>query len=129
MRAYSQDLRERVVGALSSGEWTQEEAAEQFSVSLGFVRKLWRRWRDTGDSAALGHRGGRTRILLGHEAAIRAEVERQPDATLEELAERVAKSKRMRVRVSAPTMCRELQRIGLPGKRSRSTPTRGIRRG
>jgi hypothetical protein len=66
------------------------------------------------------------RILLGHEAAIRAEVERQPDATLEELAERVAKSKRMRVRVSAPTMCRELQRIGLPGKRSRSTPTRGI---
>jgi hypothetical protein len=60
-------------------------------------------------------------MLKGHEAAIRAEVELQSDATLEELAERVAKREGMKVRVSAPTMCRELQRIGLPGKRSRST--------
>jgi len=62
-------------------------------------------------------RGWEHSILKGHEQAIREEVESQPDATLEEIAERVAKKERMKVRVSRPTMCRELQRLRLPFKR------------
>ena len=129
MRAYSQDLRERIISALSDEGCTYAEAAEEFSVSLSFVQKLWLRWRNTGSCAAYAHAGGNTRILKGHEQAIREEVESQPDATLEEIAERVAKKERMKVRVSRPTMCRELQRLRLPLKGSRSTPTRERARG
>jgi transposase len=75
MRAYSQDLRERIIGALSDWGWTHAEAAEEFSVSLSFVQKLWLRWRHTGSCGAYAHRGRNTRILMGHEEAIRAEAE------------------------------------------------------
>jgi transposase len=129
MRAYSLDIRERIISALSEEGYTQAEAAERFSVSLSFVQKLWLRWCHTGSCAAYAHSGGKTRILKGHEEAIREEVERQPDATLEEVAERVARRERMKQSVSRPTMCRELQRLSLPLKGSRSTPTRGTVRG
>jgi hypothetical protein len=41
----------------------------------------------------------------------------------------VAKRERMKRRVSRPTICRELQRLRLPLKGSRSTPTRETARG
>ena len=48
MRAYSQDLRERIVDALVAHEESQAEIAERFAVSLPFIEQLWRRWRTTG---------------------------------------------------------------------------------
>jgi transposase len=52
-------------------------------------------------------------------------VKEDPDATLDELIERVAE--RHTVRVSNPTMSRVLQRLGLPRKKSRSTPRNATR--
>jgi transposase len=49
-----------------------------------------------------------------------------PDATLEELCTGIATE--TGVRVSVPTMCRMLQRLGFPRKKSRSTPASVIRR-
>jgi hypothetical protein len=81
MRAYSQDLRERIISAVSSEAWTQAETAEEFSVSLSFVQKLWYRWRETGDSGCLRAPRRQDSGARGHEAAIRAEVELQSHAT------------------------------------------------
>jgi transposase len=117
MRAYSQDLRERIIRALEVQEEAQTEIAERFAVSLSFVEKLWRRWRRTGSAAALPHAGGRSRKLQALEGLLRAEVSDTPDITLATLCERVEDLKG--VQVSPKTMCVELQRLQLPRKKSR----------
>jgi transposase len=60
------------------------------------------------------------RTLVAAEAVIRAAVKAQPDATLQELCERVEQETQLK---SDPSMmCRELARLKLPLKKSRSTP-------
>jgi len=115
MRAYSQDLRERIVQARQGQEGSQAEVGERFAVSRSFVEKLWRRWRTTGQYAALPHAGGRQRSLRAVETVLRHEVARQPDCTLAELCERVVQAGG--AQVSAKTMCLELQRLRLPRKK------------
>jgi transposase len=127
MEAYSQDLRERIIGALEAADDAQVAIAETFGVSRSFVEKLWRRWREQDSCAALPHGGGRPRTLADDEAHIRKEVARQPDATLAELCERVERAGGAQ---SSPSMmCRELQRLQLLRKKSRCTRPSATRRG
>jgi transposase len=127
MMPYCRDLRERVIAAVEAGLLSQAEVAETFSVSLSTVEKWWRCHRETGCCPALPHAGGVRRTLTDAEDFLRAEIARQPDVTLEELCTRVAEAKG--VKASLSMMCRELQRLGLPRKKSRSTTASGIRRG
>jgi transposase len=119
MNPYSQDLRERVIAALDAGEHNQAEIAETFGVSLSTIEKWWRRWRDIGTCAAFPRNSGPDRTLAGCEDFVRAEVKKQPDATLEELCARVAEAKG--VQVSPSMMCRTLQILRLARKKSRFT--------
>ena len=128
MEAYSTDLRERVVAACDEGSMSRAEVAETFGVSASFVTKLLARRRDTGSIAAKPRAGGFTPAL--GEAELRdlaALVREQPDATLDELRERLAA--RGGAPASAPVVCRALQKLGLPRKKSRCTPASGTRRG
>ena len=69
---------------------------------------------------------GVCRKLASAEAAIRATVKAQPDATLQELCEYVEKETKIK---SDPSMMyRELVRLKLPRKKSRSMPASGTRR-
>ena len=119
MKAYSQDLRERIAGALSAADLSQRAIAERFSVSKRFVERLSSRLRETGSCAALRHAGGHARTLARVEAWLRAEVAQQADVTLEELCDRVQQAHGLQV--NASMMCRELQLLDLPRKKSRST--------
>ena len=58
MKAYSTDLRQRVVAAYDAREGTQEQVAARFSVSLSCVRKLLRQRRATGSIDPKPHGGG-----------------------------------------------------------------------
>ncbi len=49
MRAYSLDLRQKVVAAVERGDSTVEEAAADFGVGQTFVKKMLRQHRETGD--------------------------------------------------------------------------------
>jgi transposase len=119
--AYSTDLREKIVRAYDEGLGSQQKIAEMFGVSRSFVEKLLQRRRTTGDIAALPHGGGRTALCQQKEhLLVRRLIEKQPDATLDELCEAVEHKRR--VRVSRPTMSRVLQRLDLSRKKSRSTP-------
>lgn len=120
MRAYSQDLRAKIIQALEAQEETQREIAERFMVSLSFVEELWRRWQTTGSCAAKPHAGGPPRQLRTHGAAMRQAVAERPDATLGELRDHLGHA--TGVRVSPATICRELQRLRLPVKKSPSMP-------
>ena len=86
MKAYSNDLRERVAAACAAPGATQTAVATRFCVSVSFVKKLRQRQRASGSVAALPHRSGPAPLL---DAATRAELvaclRQQPDATLDEL--------------------------------------------
>jgi transposase len=57
MRAYSMDLRERIVAAVDAG-MTQPETADRFGVSLSTVERYLARRRATGSLAATAQRHG-----------------------------------------------------------------------
>ncbi len=65
MKAYSTDLRERVVAACDAGGATREQVAERFAVSVPWIRKLLRQQRETG-SIAPRPRGGRAPLADRH---------------------------------------------------------------
>src|SRR5262245_12760858 len=125
MKPYSQDLRERVMAALEAGH-TQAAVAAQFRLHKSTVEKWWARWQVTGSCAALPPARGPQRTLHAAEQFLRAEVKKHPDATLAELCERVAEVKDLKA--SPSMMCRELQQLKLPVKKSRSTTTNARRR-
>jgi transposase len=120
MKAYSTDLRERAVESVESGECNIPQAAKRYRVSEPSLERWLAQYRKTGSCAARPHAGGPTRKLATAEAAIRAAVKAQPDATLQELCEFVEKETKIK---SAPSMMqRELVRLKLPRKKSRSMP-------
>ena len=85
MKAYSLDLRERVVAACQAGQ-QQQAVADQFSVSLSFVAKLLGRHRTSGSVAALPPgRGPAPRLDGPALAQLSACLRQTPDATLDEL--------------------------------------------
>lgn len=85
MKAYSQDLRERVLAARQAGA-TQAAVATQFSVSVSFVAKLTQRQRLHGTVAARpGGRGPAPRLDTPALTQLRDCLCQTPDATLDEL--------------------------------------------
>lgn len=119
------DLRERVINAVESGLYSQAEVSEQFQVSLSFVEKLWHQWQFTRDIRPKPYTPGRKRMLEPYAAWIRAAVAKQPDITLQELCDQLEKDHGVRVYLSM--MWRELARLKLPLKKSRSTTAKGTR--
>jgi transposase len=111
----SMDLRRRVARAIED-EPSSLQIAARFGVSASFVRKLRIRVRNGDSLEPLPHGGGRSRCLDERDLGTIAElVGKQPDATLAELCD--ALENRRRKRVSEPSMCRALQRLGVTRKK------------
>jgi transposase len=120
MRAYSQDLRERIVRAVNGGA-SRTEAARQFSVSERTVRRYLRRQATTGSLApTVYRRGPAPAILPAQEAALLTQLRAHPDATLEEHC--AIWHQEQGGTVSTSTMCRAQQRVGWTVKKSHSSP-------
>jgi len=117
MRAYSLDLRQKVVAAVERGDSTIEEVASAFGVGLTFVKKMLRQHREIGDLSPRPHGGGQTLRLAGrHLKLLRQEVTRSPDKTIPALRDHLAE--RAGVSVSTPTVSRALSRLGLSRKKN-----------
>jgi transposase len=124
MSAYSRDLREKIVNACARQLGSQRAIAALFGVSRSFVEKLLHRYRTSGELGPKPHAGGqKPRLEAAARPALRRLVQAHPDATLEELCTHLAAETGLRV--SVPTMCRVLQRLRLPRKKSRSRPPSG----
>ncbi len=112
MRAYSNDLRERVVAAVERGEHSLRELARLFGVSLSFIVRLLQRQRQAGAVEPRPHAGGRAPIFADADLArLRRLVRERPDATLAELREALG------VPCSLATVFRALRRQRLTRKR------------
>jgi transposase len=127
MKAYSLDLRERVLSAVDSGRYSQSQVGQRYDVSLSFVEKLVHQREVTGSIAPKAYTPGPQRVLEPYQAWIRAAVREQPDITLAELCDQLDEAHA--VRVHPCMMWRELVRLELPLKKSRSMTASGIRRG
>lgn len=113
--SYSQDLRDRVMGARDRG-MTTRQVARLFAVSESWVRRVMQRRREHGETSPRP-RGGITVVKIDMEL-LRRLVEQQPDATIRELHERLG--------VAGIECCESavglaLQRLGLTFKKRRST--------
>lgn len=88
-RAYSADLRERVVGAVDRGEGSQRQIARRFGVSLSFVVRMLQRRRSGGGLEPKPHGGGAGfKLSVDDRIRLFDLVREHPDATLKELKER-----------------------------------------
>src|SRR5262245_12596456 len=89
MRAYSMDLRERVLADGDGGLGTKAVAAK-YSVSPARVRRLKQRRRETGETAPRPSRNRRTPVLAAHAGRIRDLLAAAPDLTLAAIRQRLA---------------------------------------
>jgi transposase len=112
MTPYSHDLRERILETVQRGEGSLRQIARRFLVSLSFVIRLLQLYRRTGSIQPRPHRGGNP-AKLGPEdwERLRELVRQQPDATLEELRQRLG------VACSTMAISRALRKLGLPRKK------------
>jgi transposase len=83
-RAYSQDLRNRVMAAVESGTGAYAAAAV-FRGGVSYIYKALGRRRTTGETSAKPHAGGPKPKLTAYDEALCARVLSEPDATLAEL--------------------------------------------
>ena len=88
-RAYSLDLRERVVAAVAAGESCRKVAAT-FKVSVASVVKWSQRFRATGSPAARPMGGNRPYALAGERDWLLKRLSLQPDVTLRALLAELA---------------------------------------
>ncbi len=116
MRAYSLDLREKVIATVDEKELSQREIAKLFKVSFTWVKKLLVQRQQLGHVEPLPHGGGQKLLLDGERLTLlRQAIKEKPDATLQELCEKIKGPKRKPVHPS--TMCRTLSRLKLTRKK------------
>jgi transposase len=83
MKPYSTDSRTRVVQADEHREGTMRQLATTFRVSLSWVRRLLKPYRETGSVAPKPHGGGAPATVDGSGlAVVQTLVHAAPDATL-----------------------------------------------
>jgi transposase len=119
--AHSLDFREEVVRAHAECG-SSAEVAESHHCSESFVRRMTQQMRETGNvipKSSARIKSQRT-YNDNDEKAIRKLIRKKPDATLAEVAEAIGKP------ACAGTVCRTLQRLNLPRKKSRRTPPNAI---
>jgi transposase len=117
MKAYSVDLRERVVAAYKTGHYTIAEGAAWLSVGKTFVNERLRRQRETQSLLPKAHAGGAKAVLaVTHKQSLQAHLVRQPDATLAEWQQQLLTTHQLRV--SPATLCRSLQELQLTRKKA-----------
>ncbi len=121
MKAYSMDLRVRVLKDVDAGMKTGAVAAK-YAVSPAWVRRLKQRRAATGQIGPTPQKRGVTpgHVLYGDR--IREAVRQAPDATLAEFRERFG------LPLSRSALARALTALGLVRKKSRSgRPSRTAR--
>lgn len=125
-RAYSQDLRERVIGSVEQDGMSCRAAARRFGISESSAIKWLRRYRKTGQRTPVGTGGHRPSVLAPHLGFIEAVRLEQPDITLQALCDRLAAERG--VKSDTGMMSRFFRRQGITVKKRRSRHRSAIAR-
>ena len=117
-RAYSDDLRCKLLLAYERAGSVLEQLAEQFGVSYGFTKKIRRQQLRSGQMERPLQRvhGPVSRVTDSVKQHLRQQLQGQPDLTLAELGQRL--EHHLQVKLSKTRLCLELQRLGLRRKKN-----------
>lgn len=124
MQAYSQDLRERVLRALARGD-RPTEIARRFEVSRVWVYQVRDRQQETGVRSSFQIGGHRRSRLAASEQVLSAWIVAEPDLTLAELQQRLAKQG---VATKIATLWHQLNKWKLTFKKNRARQRARARR-
>ena len=117
-KAYSQDLRERVILAVGRGA-SRRAAAAQFSISASSAIKWDQRFRETGSALAKSLKGKSRSPLEAYAAWLLALNAEEPDLTLEEIRGRIEQEHAITPAVSALWRFFDRHKISFKKNRSR----------
>lgn len=124
MRAYSLDLRQRIVAALDAGK-RPSEVAERFSVGVSTVKRYRQQRRETGQLDPRFSPGRTPSIRPAQREVLWTQLVEHPTAILDEHCALWAAE--TGVWVSITTMSREIRRLGFTRKKGRWVPPSGMR--
>src|SRR5262245_21557311 len=126
MRAYSTDLKERLVRAVANG-LPMREAARRFDVAVTTVKRAVIQQRETGSLERKPSAGRPRAIRREQEAALRTRLDAAPDATLQEHCSWWAQHQGQQLSVT--TLWRAIRRLGWTHTKNRWQPCRARRGG
>ena len=121
-KAYSDDLRCKLLTAYDREQGSLRELAELFSVSYDWAKKISRqRLRSQQmERVAQSRHGVVSRVTAEVEAALLRQLREQPDCTLADLQKGLQQSPG--IGISTQHLWRVLKRLGVRLKKSHSTP-------
>jgi transposase len=99
-RAYSEDLRRRVVADVDKG-LSIRAAANKYSVSPSFVSKITCRWKQEGSVSPRRIGGYRPHALKAHAALVRGKLLEDKGITLVQLRDWIEETVGVRVHISS----------------------------
>ena len=122
MKAYSLDLRQKIIDTYFEGGISQRQLAKRFRVTLSFIEKLLQRYRENG-SVAPKIRTEQTKTKLSEEqlSVLSSIVKANSDATLNELRGQL--EGQTGVLIGRSTLDRMLRSLNLSVKKN-TTPYR-----
>lgn len=124
MRAYSIDLRQRILRAVDQGH-RQAEIAAAFQVSVATIKRYLKQRRETGHLTIKPIPGRPPKKRTALEANLAAQLAAHDDATVEQHCQLWAAAHGQQV--SSATMRRAIARLGWTRKKSRWVPPSGAK--
>lgn len=117
-KAYSDDLRCKILQAYEGAEVGLEQLANRFGVSYGFTKKIRRQQLKSGRMERLQQQlhGPASRATEPVKQYVQRQLQAEPDLTLAELGQRLEQS--MNVQLSKSRLWEVLQRMGLRRKKN-----------
>jgi len=124
---YGDDLRRKLLQAYDRGEGTLEQLAKRFSVSAPWAWKISAQRKRSGQMERVEQRRGTIRKVTAEvERQLHGWVQAQPDLTLAELQQKLAKVHHLQVSIGR--LWQVLRQMGLRLRKSRSTPAYATRK-
>ena len=115
MRTYSTGLRERIVAARARGH-SAAETARLFKLSKRSVERYYKLHATTGSLQPKPRGGYRRSRLEKHDETLRRWIQEQPDLTLAELQQRLAR--KLKVSLGLTALWHRLEHLGLSYKKN-----------
>ncbi len=125
MRAYSQDVREKVLRAVDEG-YPRGEIVKLLGVSLATIKRYLKQRRETGTVAPKAISGRPPKKLGKLQADLVAQLQAHDDIRLEDHCQLWEQTHG--VKVSTATMSRAIKRVGWTRKKKRWVPRNAMRK-
>ena len=127
MKSYPVEFRQKILDCYYNEPISQRQLAKRFCVTLSFVQKLLKQYRETGDVRPKTYRCGRHLKLTPEQMIVLGTlIEENNDATLAELSKLFLE--RTGIVLSVATVARIAERLRITRKKTLHPPARETER-